>query len=111
MRRLVVTIALCSIGYAGFGQVVPSPCTGVSADFLAIPDLPAGGIKFNNETQVSGAQNVSYNWDFGNGFNSTDLHPFCAFQEGTYTVSLTVNGDNSCQTVVEKEVEFSYGGY
>lgn len=111
MKRIILSLTLCSIGYLGFGQVLPTPCTGVSADFLPLPDLPAGGIKFNNETQVTGTQSVTYQWNFGNGASSEDLHPFCMYDEGTYTVVLTVNGDNGCQTVVEKEVEFTYGGY
>ena len=108
MKKLTLTIASLSLLSLGFGQSVPTPCTGVVADFTSEIYAAAGGIKFTNITSNSGTNSLNYSWDFGNDTFSSENNPFSMFDEGTFTVKLTVSDDSGCETVVEKDVLFSY---
>lgn len=45
-----------------------------------------------NFTNLSTGDITAYSWDFGDGDTSTDMSPSHVYEEGEYTVSLTVTG-------------------
>ncbi len=48
-------------------------------------------------TSTSDQGGLQYNWDFGDGEISTEVNPQHTFaDEGTYTVCLSINSDNTC---------------
>lgn len=55
-------------------------------------------VTFNNAT--TGA--VSYNWNFGEGTNSSEISPVHTFNEGRFNIALTATGDNGCSTTNTK---------
>ena len=105
-----MTLAACSIMTIGYGQNTTNPCDGLVPTFTTVVMPAAGGIKFSDVTVFQGTPSLTYDWSFGNGNTSTEQHPFMMYEEGTYTVKLTVSDDNGCVKVFEEEVEFSYGG-
>lgn len=111
MKRIFTLLSLVFIGFSGFAQSNSNPpCNGLQADFTSFVYEAAGGIHFTDASVITQGQTVSYNWDFGNGNNATDKDPFMTFDEGTYTVKLTITDQSGCSVSKEKEVVFSYGG-
>jgi PKD repeat protein len=110
MKKVFMTLIAISFVSLGFSQPTPNPCTGVVADFTTETLAAAGGIKFTDATTNSGSTVLIYNWTFNNGYTSTEKDPFSVFDEGIYTVKLTVSDDSGCETIIQKEIEFSYGG-
>ena len=111
MRKLILTIATFACLGISYGQNSNSPCPGVTADFTNEALLPAGGIQYTNASQLLSTNgSYTYSWDFGNGQTSNEKDPFMMYDEGTYQVTLTILGPSNCQSSVQKEVEFSYGG-
>lgn len=52
---------------------------------------------FNNLSSISGGSIASWNWDFGDGFFSSDQNPLHAFQQsGNFVVTLTAVSDSGC---------------
>lgn len=88
------------------------------AAFSAIPDsLTTFPFYYHFKDQSSGNIN-SWNWDFGDGFSSTEQNPSHQFSEaGTYQICLTVKdldnvsgcSDQACQEIVTLDY-FSLGG-
>ena len=62
-------------------------------------------VLFTNLTDESiGA--LSYQWDFGDGNNSTEKEPIHSYEVfGTYTVSLTVTTPDNCEATVTNTIE------
>lgn len=65
-----------SVSTSSFTVEIPAACDQLTTGFNAL----IGG---------SSSQNTQYNWDFGNGTNSTEANPVVTFENpGEYTVSL-----------------------
>jgi len=100
----------------------PMPNKAPAALFSHYPTQPFSGdmvIFIDKSTDPNGETDiVAWNWDFGDGNNSTKQHPQHAYaQSGTYTVSLTIDdhdGVSSTNTVVVNisdippEADFTY---
>lgn len=57
-------------------------------------------VVFTNSSTVSGAEDVTYNWDFGDGSTSTDKNPVHTYAtEGTYKVVLRVKAGDVEETI------------
>lgn len=110
MKKLILTFAASTLFSLGFGQTSTSTCPGFQADFTTVTHEAAGGIKFTDASQVVGNAPFTSQWDFGNSTYSTETSPFALFEEGTFQVSLTITDDNGCQSTIQKDVVFSYGG-
>ena len=108
-RVLLLSFAVIALS-VGYSQSNSTPCPDVNVEFTSVVELAAGGIRFTNYTQVDPNQQYTYSWDFGNGQVSNEKDPFALFEEGTYQVTLTVLGPNSCQSSASKEVVFDYEG-
>jgi len=86
----------------------PMPNVAPSALFSYYPIQPFSGdvvIFIDKSTDPNGETSiVAWNWDFGDGNNSTQQHPLHAYaQSGIYNISLTVNdheGVSSNHTIV-----------
>jgi hypothetical protein len=88
------------------------------AAFSAIPDSLTSFPFYYHFKDLSTGNINSWNWDFGDGFSSTEPNPSHQFsQAGTYQVCLTVKNldniegcyDQSCQEIVTFDY-FSLGG-
>ncbi len=75
----------------GFNITTSDRCVGVTQNF-------------NNTSSISSGI-YSSNWDFGDGQSSTGNSPSHQYTTpGTYTVTLTTTSDNSCSSVISKEI-------
>ncbi len=65
----------------------------IDTDFsFTVSDL---SVQFNNQSDIPNGVSVTYQWDFGDGQTSTQENPSHDYSSaGTYTVKLTVTGDN-----------------
>lgn len=55
--------------------------------------------------QDESANAVAWEWDFGNGFSSTQQHPQTSYvQPGTYSLQLTVSSSPGCQATISREI-------
>jgi len=82
-----------SVNLSGFKlsytSVIGSPGT-ITPAFASNPTIPVAGISTQFYDQTVGFP-VSWFWNFGDGFSSTDQYPSHTFTNtGTYTVTLTV---------------------
>ncbi|HEY50442.1 MAG TPA: PKD domain-containing protein, partial [Dehalococcoidia bacterium] len=72
---------------------------GPTADFSAIPtsgDAPLD-VNFSDNSVAGDNTIVSWEWDFGDGANSTAKNPSHTYNNvGTYTVTLTVTDEHGC---------------
>lgn len=102
---------------AGAGNVTLSDTICLAA-FSAIPDSLTTIPFYYHFKDLSSGNINSWNWDFGDGFSSTESNPSHQFdQAGTYQVCLTVknldnvNGcsDQTCQEIVTFDY-FNLGG-
>lgn len=77
-----------------------------SADFEPVPPetvLEQPTVNFTNNSTSS--DNLSYDWDFGDGNTSSDQSPSNTYGAvGAYTVKLLVTTANGCEHETEKEV-------
>jgi gliding motility-associated-like protein len=65
--------------------------------FTATNVCYGNSIQFTSNTNVSGGSIVMYQWNFGNGQTSNQIHPTYTYpMAGNYTVSLTVSSNNNC---------------
>lgn len=92
--------------------------TSCQAAFSAIPDSLTSFPFLYHFMDLSTGNINSWNWDFGDGFSSTEQNPFHQFNDsGTYEVCLTVNNlsditgcsDQLCQDIITLDY-FSLGG-
>lgn len=73
------------------------------ASFNSFQDSCAGEITF---TDVTGNA-VAYLWDFGDGTTSYERFPVHSYAaDGTYEISLTVNGEYTCVDSVRARIDF-----
>lgn len=80
-KDFIITVAPCDFGGA---QLFPSY-------------LSCDGFTFNFENLNTSPLNITYYWDFGDGFSSTDPNPSHTYTTaGTYTLKLVVNRGGSC---------------
>jgi gliding motility-associated-like protein len=71
------------------------------ANFTTLTNFCNGAVSFNNTSTNGG----TYLWDFGNGQTSTAQHPTpVVYNNGTYTVRLTVTTPTSCPTTFTRTV-------
>lgn len=74
-------------------------------DFLANPLCDINGTSFSplTSTSIASGSIVSYFWNFGDGFTSTQQAPIHIYNApGVYTISYTGTSNNSCvQTVIK----------
>lgn len=102
-------LVLCALGTIGYTQTNSNPpCGGIEANFSHQVVAAAGGINFTDLSVVPSGQSITHLWEFGNGDASGEVNPFSMFDEGTYTVKLTIKNQDGCKVSIEKEVEFSY---
>jgi PKD repeat protein len=78
-------------------EVVPG--VALTAGFTFAPDIPAVGqiVDFTNTT--TGTESITYEWDFGDGGTSTDIHPTYIYTvEGNYEVTLVATNEYGTDT-------------
>lgn len=62
-------------------------------------------IAFNNRSSGTG---LTYNWNFGNGNNSTATNPSVTYDKlGTFTITLTVTSDQGCTHSTQQKVSIN----
>tara|TARA_R110002020_G_scaffold182149_1_gene377496 strand:- start:737 stop:1018 length:282 start_codon:yes stop_codon:yes gene_type:complete len=69
-----------------------------------MPNYKPYTIQFNN---TSSGDNLTYLWDFGDGSTSTEAEPQHTFDDGVFTITLTIGNQNgtattSAQIIVEE---------
>ncbi len=75
------------------------------ANFSFSGNCASGLINFYDNTIPHGAPNVSWLWNFGNSYISTQQNPIHYYQNiGTYNVTLTVTNGNGCYSSISKPV-------
>ncbi|MDD3621888.1 MAG: PKD domain-containing protein, partial [Methanofollis sp.] len=91
------------------GEVPPS--AELTADFEA--DVTVGVVPLNvTFTDLSTGNVTAWEWDFGDGTNSTEQNPLHTYEEGgIYTVSLTVSDEtNETDTMTKEDYVMVSGG-
>jgi gliding motility-associated-like protein len=74
--------------------VFPSPAANFSADSLS--GCTPVCVNFS-DSSLSASQIISWNWNFGNGDNSTDQNPvYCYLNSGMFDVNLQVTNADGC---------------
>ena len=78
---------------------------------LPVVDFSFTEVCFGNITDFtdlsigSGSNIVSWNWNFGGGFSSSDQNPSFQFSDyGSFPVSLTVTNQNTCENSLSQDV-------
>lgn len=67
-------------------------------DFFASPTSGKAPLKVSFTDESTGSP-TSWNWDFGDGTNSTEKDPVHTYKSsGQYTVTLTEKNDTYCST-------------
>jgi len=71
------------------------------------PDVCLGiTTNFTDSSTNASSQNIAWQWDFGDGFTSTDRHPSHKYSApGSYRVKLTVTSANLCTNDITKTVK------
>src|SRR5690606_1355713 len=60
----------------------------------------------NASTIVAPAEIATYQWDFGDGTNSGQMHPQKPYaSQGSYAVELTAIANNNCHTSAERTIK------
>ena len=72
------------------------------ADFVGSPTSGSAPLLVNFTDQSTGSV-TSWDWDFGDGNTSTAQNPSNTYQEGTYTVTLTVTGPGGSSTLTRTD--------
>jgi len=82
-------------------SVIDSLNSGWQNDTLFLDETSNYALNFQDESLNA----VAWDWDFGNGFRSTQQHPQTSYvQPGAYTVQLTVTSSPGCQVSTSKEI-------
>ncbi|MDX1628972.1 MAG: PKD domain-containing protein, partial [Fulvivirga sp.] len=98
--KLITSIPGCSHEVVKSVDIIAGP----EPDFTVNDDCVGALFQFNNTT--TGADIISYEWDFGNGFmsNQENPDPFEYSAPGTYTVTLITENASGCITSIQKSV-------
>ena len=101
---LVITTSQCTDTITEIIEVISNP-THCFADFTFFPDdINELEINFVGFYQADDTTGLSWNWDFGDGNNSTEKNPVHIFaSDSAYTVSLAV-GNGTCTDSTSKNV-------
>ncbi|MFN4932502.1 MAG: PKD domain-containing protein [Bacteroidota bacterium] len=85
------------------GNPFQGPCT---AGFMIMPNAPANTAGLVTIVNTSQGNNLSYTWNFGNGYVSNNVTPFTTItNSGTYAICLTISdstgacNDTFCDTI------------
>ena len=103
-HKAYVSIGFDDVSNEIYLQILPQDDQ-PTADFTTSPTsgpAPLNVSFTDNSTSYDGI--VSWIWDFGDGETSTEQHPTHVYNDGEYTVSLTVedtNGDNDIETKID----------
>lgn len=90
----------CEETYEKYVNVYPVP----SANFSFSETCDGSAVQFNNLSVLSSGS-MTYQWDFGDGNTSTDIHPSHTYAlANTYQVELTVTSGFSCESILKKAV-------
>ncbi|WKN41308.1 S8 family serine peptidase [Tunicatimonas pelagia] len=82
-------------------SVIDSLNPGWQNDTLFLDETKNYVLNFQDESLNA----VAWEWNFGNGFRSTQQHPQTTYiQTGTYTVQLTVTSSPGCRSTLSKEI-------
>lgn len=75
------------------------------ADFTYTPACIGDDVNFTNTSAISNNTTMSFNWDFGNGQNSTATNPSTTYAtSGTQSVKLVATSANGCVDSIIKQV-------
>ena len=98
---------VAEINKPDFITVYPNPVANFVADpWIATMDNPIIG--FIDSTQIVEGDINSYDWDFGDGDNSSDKNPEHTYgKAGDYNVTLLVESENSCPDTITKLVSIT----
>ncbi len=79
---------------------------GVIADFeITSMDVCKSPAQLTFKNKSTGAGNITYLWDYGDGSTSTNFAPFHKYtQSGTYTIVLTAKTDAGCTDTASQKV-------
>ncbi|MEO0332333.1 MAG: PKD domain-containing protein, partial [Bacteroidota bacterium] len=82
-------------------SVVDSLNVGWQNDTLFLDETNNYVLNFRDESVNA----VAWEWNFGNGFSSTQQHPQTSYvQPGTYSLQLTVSSSPGCQAIISREI-------
>jgi len=97
----VVDIFGCSESTNKTIRVYPLPVP----DFMDSTSCVDNVTYFTDQSFHAGTSIVSWLWDFGDGFTSTNQNPIHLYPgAGAYTVSLTVTNDNGCTDTFTRDI-------
>lgn len=92
IRTLLVLFGLCWFSGTCFAQNFPPSARITLTNSEAFPDQPIFFSSAGSSDPDGGPQPLSYEWNFADGFSSTEANPVHAFAAaGHYRVSLTVS--------------------
>jgi PKD repeat protein len=91
--KLIASAGGCKDSIVQPVSIYPNP----TASFTSTSACPNETITFTNNSSISSG-NLSYQWFFGNGQNSSVTNPTQPYlNSGTYTASLVVTSDQGCK--------------
>jgi gliding motility-associated-like protein len=95
---VVTTLAGCVDSTTILVNVNPLPVA--SATTIYTPSCDGLKAAYTNTSTISNSENLTYEWNFGDNFNSTEESPEHTFDYGqTYTTTLTVISQNNCKSL------------
>lgn len=104
--KLVTDFGACRDSIMKSFVVAPKP----TAAFSFSTPISSCGSPYNVSFIAQGSAISSYSWNFGDGTTSTTANPTHQYQNhGSYSVSLTVTGNNGCRDTVTKTNIIRYG--
>ncbi|MFY7963982.1 MAG: PKD domain-containing protein [Chitinophagaceae bacterium] len=90
----VITLTVTTSGGSSISTatvtVLPSP----NVSFSSSTSLNT--VTFTNNSSIVSGSISSYNWDFGDGFNSASANPVKSFADGVYPVKLFATSNTGC---------------
>ncbi len=95
----------CSDTITQFITILPAPIAAYTVASTCIGET----VSFTNTTTIQGSGTITYNWDFGDAFNSvlTDPTHTYAGVTGSYFVTLIAMAANGCQDTISDSLRIS----